>query len=219
MDDEKRVLPVELQIVGYTYESVLGLRFSASELRQRGGKAGLYRAYIEDAKNHVLHKTGVSGEKALLALRQLISPSGTRWSRSAKEIAERKSGNSTQQVAGVLEAFADCFLVRRIPQEERERTEEEREGTEEERKGTDPLESSRFELMHEHLVQILSVAPEVELQRLVDAQARLVFWRECTRATSLGQPSKRANTSLVLDFGLWHPGSRLYTPNQSPSAR
>ena len=61
-EDEKRVLPVELQMVGWTYESLLPVRrFAAAELRRRGGKVGLYRDYIEDAKEYAFRRTGGVG--------------------------------------------------------------------------------------------------------------------------------------------------------------
>ena len=167
-EDELRVLPVELQMVGYTYESILGRRFTAAELRRRGGKAGLYRDYIDDAKDYVFRKTGVSGETALLVLRRLISPAGTKWAPSVGEIAASQAGLTARQVADVLQAFAECYLVHRV----RSESASER---------TNGVESRRFELMHEHLVQLLAEAPEPELQRVRDAEARLDFWRDRTR--------------------------------------
>ena len=48
--------------------------FSAKKLKQMGGKLGLLREYIENAKNHVWHKTGVAGKDSLRILSYLISP-------------------------------------------------------------------------------------------------------------------------------------------------
>ena len=117
-EDEKRVLPVELQMVGWTYESLLPVRsFTAAELRRRGGKVGLYRDYIEDAKEYAFRRTGVPGATAILVLRRLISPAGTRWPQSVREIADSGLGLSPPQVDAVLQALAERYLVRRLPDE------------------------------------------------------------------------------------------------------
>jgi hypothetical protein len=180
-EDEKRVLPVELQMVGWTYETVLGGRFSASELKRRGGKVGLYRDYIADAKDYVFRKTGVRGETALLVLRRLISPAGTKWAQSVAEVSRACGGLSLAQVDDVLRAFAERYLVRRLPDEETD-------------DATDRAAAARYELMHEHMVQLLREAPEPALQKLRDAEARLRFWRERTRhlyeAESKPQPQQ-----------------------------
>jgi hypothetical protein len=106
-EDEKRVLPVELQMVGSTYETVVGERFTALELKKRGGKVGLYRDYIADAKDYVFRKTGVGGDTALAVLRRLISPAGTKWAQSAGAIAAACGGLSAKEVDEVLRAFAE----------------------------------------------------------------------------------------------------------------
>ena len=65
-EDEPVVLPVELQIVGWTYETILEGDFSAQDLSRRGGKLGIYETYIEDAKDYVACKTGVTGAVSVL---------------------------------------------------------------------------------------------------------------------------------------------------------
>jgi hypothetical protein len=167
-EDEHRVLPVELQMVGWTYESILGRRFSAAEFHRLGGKAGLYRHYIEDAKEYVFQKTGIHGGTSLLVLHRLISSARTKRGQSVADIVGSNVGLSIKQVDEVLDAFAERYLVRRLPSEQ-----------------SGPGEKGpavrRYELMHEHLVQLLEEAPQRELQRLRDADARLHFWRERTR--------------------------------------
>jgi hypothetical protein len=85
-DDEKTVLPVELQTVGMMLESVGLQQVSVAGLRRQGGKAGLMRAYIEDAKTYAWHKTGVPPDQTVLILRQRISPAHTKWAQTASAI-------------------------------------------------------------------------------------------------------------------------------------
>jgi hypothetical protein len=210
-EDEKRVLPVELQMVGWTYESLLPVRrFAAAELRRRGGKVGLYRDYIEDAKEYAFRRTGMPGAKTILVLRRLISPARTRWPQSASEIAGSGLGLSTPQVETLLKALADRYIVRRLPDE-----------------GAGEVGSGRYELLHEHLVQLLAEAPEPVLQRARDAEARLRFWLDRTRSTfaPTNEPGVQARRSrfrtlssgvrdvlriripLSETFGLWRHAS------------
>jgi hypothetical protein len=209
-DDEHRVLPVELQMVGWTYESMLGGRFTAQDLKRRGGKVGLYRDYIADAKDYVFRKTGIRGEQALVVLRRLISPAGTKWPQSVEEISSACPGLSPAQVNDVMLAFAQRYIVRRLPDEEPRdppaanaqspsgatgsasatdlRRPEVGKSTINHAAGHAP--APRYELMHEHMIQLLREAPEPALQKLRDAEARLRFWRERTRP--LFEPEARA---------------------------
>ncbi len=159
-DDKKTVLPVELQIVGMMIESIGIENFSADGLRRLGGKTELIRAYIEEAKTYVWRKTVVSGDSALLILRQLISPARTKWTQTPKAISNELN-IPAQQIKSVLDAFAEKFLVNRLPAEE-------------------PSQDPRYELMHEHLVRILVEAPQPILQKARDAEERLEFWRKRT---------------------------------------
>jgi tetratricopeptide (TPR) repeat protein len=165
-EDEKTVLPVELQTIGMMLEAIGDSNFSVARLRQKGGKAGLYRDYIETAKTYVLRKTAVPGERSLLILRELISPAGTKWAQTAQTIAKRR-GWEEREVEKVLQAFADQFLVNPLPEEP---TGEDR--------------GIRYELMHEHLVHVLKETPEPVLQKARDAEERLHFWAERTRVAS-----------------------------------
>jgi len=159
------------QTVGMMIES-LGMRnFSAAGLSRLGGKAGLMRAYIEDAKTYVLHRTGVPDDQALLMLRQLISPAQTKWTQTAQAIGAALN-TSAGQVEQVLNAFAEKYLVNRLPAEVAEGSAEVKES------------AQRYELMHEHLVQILTEAPDPVLQKAKDAEERLLFWMNRTRAVA-----------------------------------
>ena len=115
--DEPLVLPVELQMVGWTYETILEGNFSAEDLRRRGGKLGIYQVFIEDAKDYATGKTGVTGATSVLVLRQLISDANTKWPRSVQQIA-RNVRLSPKVVDAVLQAFAERFLVHRLPDED-----------------------------------------------------------------------------------------------------
>ena len=158
-------MPVELQMVGWTYETILGGKFSAADLHRRGGKAGLYRTYLEDAKDYVFRKTGVPGSTSLLILRRLISPSGTKWPQSVDALTTPNLHLPVERVAEVLGAFSERFLVRPLPGED---------GGD----GKPGVGSRRYELMHEHFVQLLAEAPEPENQRARDAEERLRFWKQ-----------------------------------------
>ncbi|MGA9770354.1 MAG: hypothetical protein WBV94_15050 [Blastocatellia bacterium] len=167
-DDAKTVLPVELQTVGMMIESSGLKNFSVAGLKELGGKIGLLKAYIEEAKIYVWRKTAVPSEKALLILRQLISPAQTKWAQTPQSIAVGLAIPSNQ-VAKVLDAFADRYLVNLLPITT--------DGT-----SSDAVGAARqYELMHEHLVQILIEAPDPVLQKARDAEERLRFWNERTK--------------------------------------
>ena len=168
-DDEKTVLPVELQTVGMMLESVGLQQVSVAGLRRQGGKAGLMRAYIEGAKTYAWHKTGVPPDQTVLILRQLISPARTKWAQTASAIGQAL-GTPAAPVAQVLDAFAEKYLVNRLPAELADGN------------GADRPTAQRYELMHEYLVQILAEAPDPALQKAQDAEERLRFWLQRTRA-------------------------------------
>ena len=171
-DDEKSVLPLELQVAGMVIERRGMEPFSVGELRRLGGLPGLLRAYLEEAKTYVLRKTGVPGEQSLLVLRQLISPAGTTQVQTAAEVGAALN-LLADLVEGALQAFADKYLVCLQPGEV--------DGP------------ARYELMHDHLVQILREAPDPILQKARDAEERLRFWIERMRVAftpwGSGQPS------------------------------
>lgn len=169
-DDDKTVLPVELQIVGTMIESVGIENFSVDGLRRLGGKTALIRAYIEEAKEYVWRKTAISGDQALLVLRQLISPARTKWSRTPEVIAKDLNMPAIQ-AQNVLDAFAERFLVKRLPDEA---------GTSAQQGDRLSHTDGRYELMHEHLVRVLVEAPQPILQKARDAEERLQFWRNRT---------------------------------------
>jgi hypothetical protein len=190
-DDEKTVLPVELQMVGMMAERLGEEALSRPALGRQGGKAGLLRAYLEDAKTYVLRKTGIPGDQTLLVLRQFISPAGTKWARSAASIG-KDLGRPADQVEAVVKAFADKYLINLLPPEEGQAPE--------------PGTSPRYELAHEHLVQVLIEAPEPVLQQARDAEERLLFWMSRTRAASTVQATGRPPCS---------PGQVTTSPNRS----
>ena len=70
-----------------------------------------------------------------------------------------------ERVADVLGAFSERFLVRPLPGEDGGN-------------GEPGVGSRRYELMHEHFVQLLAEAPEPENQRARDAEERLRFWKQ-----------------------------------------
>ncbi|HYF36626.1 MAG TPA: hypothetical protein VD994_15125, partial [Prosthecobacter sp.] len=155
--DEKTLLPVELQTVGMILEQRGPDAFSAAAYHELGGKLGLYRSFLDRAKQQIWRKTLVSEEQALLVLRQLISASRTKIPRSAEEVA-KAVGLKERQVEEVLSEYGRMFLVRLLPAEA----------------GT--AKAARYDLMHEHLIEILVEAPEPALQKARDAEERLRFW-------------------------------------------
>ena len=183
-DDEKTVLPVELQTVGMMLESVGLQQVSVAGLRRQGGKAGLMRAYIEGAKTYAWHKTGVPPDQTVLILRQLISPARTKWAQTASAIGQAL-GTPAAPVAQVLDAFAEKYLVNRLPAELADGN------------GADRPTAQRYELMHEYLVQILAEAPDPALQKAQDAEERLRFWLQRTRAALAPQGARTPRRRLA----------------------
>jgi hypothetical protein len=166
-EDEKTVLPAELQMVGQMIESLGVEHFTASSFRRHGGRNGLLAAYIEQAKTYVSRKAAVPGEKALLILRQLIPRATSRSAQSSQAVSEVLRV-SISQVTAVLEAFAELKLVNRLP------------ASGDGRDTAGPY----YELMHEHLGQILREAPDRDLQRANEAEERLRFWHERALSSS-----------------------------------
>jgi hypothetical protein len=168
-EDEKTVLPVELQTVGMLLETVGFQQMSVAGLRRQGGKAGLMRTYIGEAKKYAWHKTAVPEDQTLRMLQQLISPAGTKWAQTAADIGQAL-GTPAAQAAQVLDAFTEKYLVNRLPAEAASELED------------DPVGAQRYELRHEYLVQILAEAPDPMLQKAQDAAERLRFWLQRTQA-------------------------------------
>ena len=166
-EDEKTVLPAELQMVGQMIESLGVEHFTASSFRRHGGRNGLLAAYIEQAKTYVSRKASVPGETALLILRQLIPRAKSRSAQSPQALSEALR-LPPSQVTSVLEAFAELKLVNRLPVSGN---------------GRDAA-GPYYELMHEHLGQILREAPDRDLQRVKEAEERLRFWHERARSWS-----------------------------------
>jgi hypothetical protein len=171
-DDERTVLPVELQIVGVALENHGREAFNATGLRRWGGKTGLLLGYLEGVKRAASWAGRVDSDKAVLVLRQLISSDGVRWRRSPAEVAEAL-GLSPQGVEECLRVFAEMYLVRLLPGE-----------------GGIGL---RYELIHDYLVQVLAEVPDPALQRARDVEERLRFW--ASRDVVAHQPSEAPRLS------------------------
>jgi hypothetical protein len=175
--DEKTVLPVELQMVGLTAESLSPDELSPQLLRRRGGKAGLLRAFIDSAADYVYRRTAVTRTDALAILVLLASATQTkRPAETATEIAIRSRLNAST-IARVLDVFAEQYLVRVVA-----------------RGAPDASEERAYELMHDHLAKLLYEAPEPFLQKQRDAQVRLTFWTERS-----GAAPKRSFIGVWLD--------------------
>jgi|GEM_PF-5264548 len=173
--EEKTILPVELQIVGTIIEDIGPEAFSASELAKQGGKLGLLRLYIEDAKNYVWRQTGATGDLALLAL-QALRPTELVGSFTAKSVAE-SIRSSVALTESILRSLAERYLVREVPS-----------------KDTSNLPA--YELMHEHLVQVLDEIPEPILQRERDARERLKFFVDRERGSQVVDSKGWASSGL-----------------------
>jgi NTE family protein len=158
--DERTVLPVELQTVGVMLESTGIQSLSSKGLQKLGGKTGLLKRYLDDAKEHVWRKTGISRDIPLLILSELISPAHTKWAVTAESIA-KNTNKPLKTVRAVLDALADKYLVNKLPSAEQD---------------------MHYELMHEHLVHLLLEAPDPKIQKAQNAQQRLEFWMKQTQA-------------------------------------
>ena len=178
--DKKSILPVELQITGMMIELIGTRTIIDRGLDYYGGKIGLLRSYIETTNDYVWRKTAVNGDKALLILRQLVSPARTKWTQTPAIIAA-KLKLPARLVKGVLEAYSARFLVRRLPAAA----------------GNDPKEDASmipYELIHEHLVHVLMEAPQPVLQKARDAEERLQFWYKRTESVFLTGKAERGST-------------------------
>jgi hypothetical protein len=160
-EDEKTVLPAELQMVGQMIESLGVDHFTSKSFRGHGGRNGLLNSYVQQAKVYV-SRMGVQGDKGLLILRQLIPRERTRRAFSAQAIAITL-GIPVAQVKRSLDAFTDLRLVNRVPR-----------GTDGD--GEEDGEM-RYELMHEHLAQVLNDAADPTLQAARETEERIRFWR------------------------------------------
>jgi formylglycine-generating enzyme required for sulfatase activity len=179
-DDEPTVLPVELQTVGMMIERVGIAHFSVSGFRRQGGKAGLLRRYIEQAKEDAWRRTGIPADRTLLILRQLISPARTRQQAQTAATIGADLRLPAEEVEQVLDAFAEQYLVNRLP------------GEPADGQAANGKPAQRYELLHEHLVQILAEAPDPILQQAQDAEERLRFWVARSRATTEIEPDDRS---------------------------
>ena len=132
-------------------------------------------------------------------------PAGTirKWEQSVTATTA-EVGLSAEQVDHVLEAFAERFLVRRLPSEQPGPGEE----------GTP---SRRYELMHEHLVQLLEESPPEGAPALRNAEARLRSRRERTRNRFRTPKRHRSPTGIFVSVRS-ERGSRHSSPSRSPSA-
>jgi tetratricopeptide (TPR) repeat protein len=171
-NDEKTVLPAELQIVGEMVESLGTSHFSSKSFRELGGRTGLLSLYVEQAKTYI-SRMGLAEDNALLILRELTPQTRTRSATSSRAIAEALS-LPISQVTKVLDAFTDLRLVNRVPMK-----------LDSEDRNAD---GSLYELMHEHLAQILQETPDPALRRIREAREGLNFWRQ--RTESAARPSE-----------------------------
>jgi len=174
-DDRKTVLPAELQTLGMVIERLGVEHFSVAGLRRFGGKVGLLRRFVEESKLYVSRKTGVPGAQALLILRQLVSSAQTKRTQTAESIA-RALGLAPKAASRALEAFAELYLVNRLPHGRETDTEV-------------GVAAQSYELMHEYLTYVLTEAPDPILQRARDAEERLLFWKQRMHAISSPDPA------------------------------
>ncbi len=188
-EDEKTVLPAELQMAGQMIESFGLDHFTAAKFREYGGRRGLLKAYVDNAKAYVSRKAAVPTDRALLALRELVPEHGGRI-RSAKQVAEAL-GMPVNQATSVLDAFCELKLVNQVPN-----------GLGESESGTDA--SPNYELMHEHLGQMLQEAVDPELRETIDARQRIRFWQDRTQryetltsGSPLSGPSRWLRTAFA----------------------
>lgn len=159
-DDQKTVLPVEMQIIGLLLERHGLSNMSKGAFVALGGKIGLLREYVREATDYVWRKTGVSGDQSLLVLRSLVSEFTTKKLSDVKSISQTTSIPINILIA-VLDAYAERYLVKRVQSID--------------------VDVGEYELMHDHVAYILAESPDPTLQRIKAAQDRIRFWREHVR--------------------------------------
>jgi hypothetical protein len=167
--DEKTVLPVELQIVGYVIQRLGSRHFTRSGLAALGGKAGLFRRYVDDVTRDVMRMTGV-GPDPTLAILRILAPEGPSRApaRNVEEIA-RAGGLPVSLALKVLDVLSDHYIVNRLPDAP-------------DSGGPGGGGAGRYELMHDHLAVILAETPNRRVQRAREAEERLRFWTERSEA-------------------------------------
>ena len=170
--DEKTVLPVELQIVGYVIQRLGSGYFTGSKLAALGGKAGLFRRYIDDVTHDVMRLTGVGPDRTLAVLRVLASEGSARaLARRAEDIGAAVA-LPVGLVVKVLDVLARHYIVSRLPGDPGAS------GSDADHAG------SRYELMHDHLAVILAETPDRRVQRAREHEERLRFWTERSEAAT-----------------------------------
>lgn len=191
VSEGKTVLPVELQMIGMIIENMGTENFSPAGLRKLGGKAGLLRIYLEDAKEYVWRKTGESGDTSLLVLKALIPSSEIKQVFTARSIGG-SLGIAPARAEKILSAFSERYLVNKLP-------------VEIERNNDDIPSKQCYELMHEHLAQVLSEAPEPILQKARDAEERLRFLSARVAALTPGDGPQRKSFPARLTVSFSQP--------------
>lgn len=193
--DEKKVLPVELQIAGYLLQSRGIAHLDRKRLRDAGGYAGLMREYIQNAKSEIMAEAGVEGSKALMILQQLAPSERVKGpAKSAEEIAEavRLPLRKTEHA---LEVLCRLYIVNRQVE-------------------GDDLSNVRYALMHDHVARIIAEAPDPQSQKQRDARERLQFWMQRAALSATEGRTERSFVgrlqsvfaqpiSLIEAFRLW----------------
>jgi hypothetical protein len=161
------VLPVELQIVGMSLESLGTEYMSASKLRAAGGKVGMFRLYVDEAKEHVRRKAQASGLELDLVLQRLVKAAQSSEALTPEAIA-LQTRMSPARVQEILLALGDEYLVKQSAHADSVGGE-----------GT-PTQQ-RYALMHGYLAEVLVDVAEGRLHALTIAEERLELWQQWSR--------------------------------------
>jgi tetratricopeptide (TPR) repeat protein len=164
-EDEKTVLPVELQMVGLALERFGEGALSVEGLRSHGGKAGLLRNYLDDAIRIAAIQSVLLPDQALAVLRALVSPARSAWTQTLDEIAGRVN-LPRNRVEAALRAFADDFYLVAIQPAQTSAD------------GAAADTGASYRLLHDHLARVLVETPHPVLRRQRDREERLRFWME-----------------------------------------
>lgn len=183
--DRWTVLPAELQRIGEALQRKGPEWLTAEAYHRLGSKDGLTLEYLQGIKHRIFVATGIDGDFALIVL-QTLALGGTRLSLTLREIEVAEPLRSLKQgeIRKLLQELENARLVTRSTVETG---------------GGEPV--VRYELVHDHLVTLLSEAPDPMLIRKRHAEARLAMWlNQSTVERNLAKSwiGRRYSTSMPL---------------------
>jgi hypothetical protein len=169
--DEKTVLPVELQIIGFMIENLGTMNFNPDRLKELGGKHALMRTYLHEATLTACKRSGLPKTDVIFILKEFISEKGLRKVQSVETISSNLNIN-LKEIKLCLEAFQKAFLLKEIPPESCSTYSGKNEKMQK-------LNAHRcFTPIHDYIAILLLETNDPLLRKTIDMESRLRFWVE-----------------------------------------